>query len=354
MLDQLPVELIELILWFAVDEPYHRSVLGDDELNCGANQRTLGRISRVCKVLDTVARPRYWRSVIFGVDVNDLARLLAITRTSTAPSEFIEVLHYSQSRRHRDEFFTPFDPGLIVLLEALANLRDLRLRLDLVYRASVPMGTLAKLDKLERFSLFGQYRRALAVLSWQGISTPLKALEHLTLHSVSLDAACAASLFTASSLPNLTTLALHEITTPNGSFPALSDSFVAQLALLRVDLADHAHIPRALWASETVVFADWDYYGAPIGLDALRSCPVQHLTFPMDGPNAFLDAERGETNLRRLLDHDKHGYAQAVKTFCEDSLMALETRGVRVRWMKPIRLPTDHWEDWDRLLPGLS
>ncbi|BGP39364.1 hypothetical protein JCM10449v2_003302 [Rhodotorula kratochvilovae] len=98
MLDQLPVELIELILWFAVDEPYHRSVLGDDELNCRANQRTLGRISRVCKVLDTVARPRYWRSCIFGDNVDDLARLLAITRTSTAPSEFIEVLHYSQSR----------------------------------------------------------------------------------------------------------------------------------------------------------------------------------------------------------------------------------------------------------------
>ncbi|BGP39365.1 hypothetical protein JCM10449v2_003303 [Rhodotorula kratochvilovae] len=244
-----------------------------------------------------------------------------------------------------------------------------------VYRANVPVETLAKLKKLERFSLFGRYRDAPAVLSMHGSRTPLKALKHLTLRAVSLDAACAASLFSASSLPNLKTLALREITIPNGSFPALSDSFVAQLALLRVDLAEHAHIPRALWASQTMVFADWNYYGEPIGLDTLRSCPVQHLTFPMDGPDALLDAEHGEDNIRRFFDvpshcptlqtvflplflhpdqHDKHGYAQAVKTFCADSLMALETRGVRVRWMKPLRSPTDHWEDWDRLLPDLS
>ncbi|GAA6055917.1 hypothetical protein JCM3770_002359 [Rhodotorula araucariae] len=146
------------------------------------------------------------------------------------------------------------------------------------------------------------------------------------------------------------------------------------LEVLRVDLQDHALIPRALWSSRTPVVAHWGRW-SPIGPHVLNTLPVQHATFTMDTPECFQHEEDVADRLRDLFDvslhcltlrtailplrlhpnhHDEQGYGVAVKETCRDWVVALEDCGVRVVWMRPLPNGMDDWVDWDRLLPDLS
>ncbi|BGP15454.1 hypothetical protein JCM10213_005130 [Rhodosporidiobolus nylandii] len=218
MLDRLPIELLRLILDLTVP-PEHAYSAYDERV------QFLAKLSLVNKAFRGVAQPMLWRTF------RPVKGMLEALRESKEAAKLIRV--FQVKGKDKPNFASVFKA-----LALLSNVEEVSMAL---YWERLTKPTLTAFSTLRTLTL-----SELTISGGAGVTYPH--LTSLSLHSTFLPRDLSAKLFSKSTLPKVTDIAITDLADRKTGpyFPVLSALF-SQLSLLQVRAEDSTILPSTLF-----------------------------------------------------------------------------------------------------------